>query len=492
MVLSYLKGYPDGVYSLRFRGRGTVRFGGMGRLIGPIRASGGGDSGEVLIRHDRGDLLTMTVSDLDPNDPIRRLQLLRPGASSSPSSVFDPAFLRRIRPFRAVRAMCWTGVNTSGPVEWSERVGPDDFLATGPGGVAYEEVIALANEAGVDLWLNVPDTASDDFAQKLATLVRDRLDPRRRLYLELGNELWNHTFPQAKRVVGAAKRDPSLTRSDDFGRAGQWSARRLAEVSAIFRREFGGEAKRVLPILCGQSANPYFLRTGLELLEKQSGDVRDVLAGIAIAPYLAIDGEEDVPGMSLDALFARMNEFLDKKLSGWITVHHSLAKRFGLPMLAYEGGQHLVGWSPAARADANLEIKRAAQADRRMAILMKRMDDVWRAEDGRLFAFFTLYSSYGKSGFWGLLEGPGLPGSVKWDATLRRMLPPGDVDLDGRVTPADERIVRDHLGRAGLWREQGDLDGDGTVGPADLAIVRAGLGDASAADRPKAAPSAAR
>ncbi len=62
------------------------------------------------------------------------------------------------------------------------------------GVVAYEYVIALANQSDKDLWINVPFYANEDFVTHMAQLFKSQLKPTLHLYVEYGNELWNNSF----------------------------------------------------------------------------------------------------------------------------------------------------------------------------------------------------------------------------------------------------------------------------------------------------------
>ena len=76
-------------------------------------------------------------------------------------------------------------------------------------GAAWEYMVELANETGKDLWINVPERATDDYVNKLALLCKygsDGINPytgpqanpawpplnsNLKLYVEFSNEVWN-------------------------------------------------------------------------------------------------------------------------------------------------------------------------------------------------------------------------------------------------------------------------------------------------------------
>ena len=415
-TLSHMNGYPDGDYRLSFTGLGNVRVGGMGVLVDQFRDDGGRRSATVRIDHARHELLTISVHPTDPANPIRDLRMIRPGYDEGETRRFDDAFLRRLEPFAAVRVMEWGGVNRSDARAWSDRVAPTDFLRTGPGGVSYEDMIALANESGKDLWICVPDGASDDHARRLARLLHDRVAPTIHVYLELGNELWDQSFPQAKRIAETARGDGSLSFDDDYRRSGQKAAKRLAEVAAIAREEFGGEASRLVPVLSGQSVNPAFLAAGLDYLDGRFGHARDHVGAIAIAPYLNLESDRDRPGLTSDELFASMQRNLRGELTRAISEHAALSSKHEIPLMAYEWGQHLTPRHRATGAKVNVQVKREAQDDPRMGALYRELAQTWSTRGGGLLAHYCLTSRYDDTGYWGLLHDIADPGGAKWDA----------------------------------------------------------------------------
>lgn len=73
-------------------------------------------------------------------------------------------------------------------------------IALDPGGVALEYIISLCNELDAAPWINVPHLADDDYVTKLATMLRDKLRPDVKVYVEHSNEAWNAAFPQVSRL----------------------------------------------------------------------------------------------------------------------------------------------------------------------------------------------------------------------------------------------------------------------------------------------------
>ncbi|MFN4244092.1 MAG: fibronectin type III domain-containing protein [Tepidisphaerales bacterium] len=168
------------------------------------------------------------------NDGITNLKLMRPVGVDAMTSypltggpIFIPQFIDAARPFTILRHQLVANQQR----DWSERTPPTYFNHNGGtfsepkfgigersrNGPAWEYIIMLANETGTDLMLSVPVPASGEtpadvnsYIYKLAQLLRygsdqsgnvyttdvpnpyhPPLNPNLRVYLELGNELWN-------------------------------------------------------------------------------------------------------------------------------------------------------------------------------------------------------------------------------------------------------------------------------------------------------------
>lgn len=470
--------YPPGTYRLRFRGTATVAFDGRGAQLGPVtRGDDGTARADLTLDKGGTGLLSVSVSGLDGKDPLRDMQLIRPGYDPEDPPTFSEDFLRRLRPFAVVREMCWSGVNTSNQVAWADRRRPEDWLQTGGKGVAYELQIELANVLKKPIWICVPDGADDDYVAKLADLVRDMLDPELPFYLEYSNELWNSGFDQTARNVKLALADPVYTGASATGKAAARAAWRTHQVVGIFRHELGpGSAGRIRAVIGAQCTVPSWANAGLKYLKGRGVDPGAEMYGVAIAPYMLLAQDKDVAGLTLDQLFAGMAGYLVGKLAPSIAAHIDLARPYGLKVVAYEGGQSLVDFNRAARSDLNHDVKSAAQADVRMGGLHRQLLATWQQAGGDLFSVFGPPSNLwdGHNGYWGLLPDQDEPGGAKWDAILGMILPPGDVTLDGKADWADYLTMARSLGKPGpLWREQGDLTGDGKVDAQDVAAWQA-------------------
>ena len=79
-------------------------------------------------------------------------------------------------------------------------------------------------------------------------MIRDRLDPGLRAWIEFSNETWNWSFPQANHA-----RDRAQARWGDGDRWQEWNAMRAAQMVQIFDRVFDGQHDRLVRVLATQT-----------------------------------------------------------------------------------------------------------------------------------------------------------------------------------------------------------------------------------------------
>jgi hypothetical protein len=468
--------YPAGNYEFSFTGSGTVTFDAAGQLVGSVTVSDGVTSGTVAVNPSvSGGWVQMVVTNVNASDPMDNFHLMMPGYGNgtTPEPMFTPAFLQALEPFSDIRFMNWEAVNDSTLSTWANRVQPNAFLTDGPGGVPYEDMIELANEAQKDMWINIPAEATPQFVQSLAQLIYTDLDPNLNVYVEYGNEDWNGAFSAYYQIAAAAKANPILNQSlGQYQLVAQQSAYELVTDGQTFDQVFGtAGAARVRPIFGAQAVYDLFESYGLQFIQQEFGTPSQYISAIAEAPYVGIQSSQNVSGLTLNQLFADLNEYLTDTMVPSLTADASVAKQYNVPMVAYEGGQGLV---PGAN-DLNFSVMQAAQYDPRMYQLYVAMMQDWEQAGGGLFNAYQLTGTGSQYGFWGMLPNVTVAGSQKYDALLSVMYPPGDANTDGTVDYADFQALQANYGSTDAYWKQGDFNDDGWVTWADLNILRQNL-----------------
>jgi hypothetical protein len=437
LMLSDEVRYPAGDYVVLYEGAGTVEYGYNGR-VESVEHRGSGREVVSLDPHQGG--LSLTIVDTDPEDYLRNIRILIPGGSceqdanrfcddsdpcdggecipferSYQRQLFNPDFVESIAGYGVLRFMDWMQTNGSTQADWKDRPLPTDATWS-TRGVPVETMVELANRVGKDPWFCMPHLADDDYVDRFASYVRDHLDPGRTAYVEYSNEVWNSYFPQAEY---AARQGVALGLGVGFEAQLRFYARRATQVHQIWERVFG-DSSRLIRVTGSQQSNAWV--TGSILGYKDTAAHTDV---VAIAPYFGSDlgvpeQQSRVEQMSLDRLMAELRDKWVPSAIREIAAQARVAHRYGTELVAYEGGQHLVGLGASVESDRENELFDAANRDPRMKELYALYLQGWRNSGGHLFVHFTSCGVPTKYGRWGALEWMQQPreSAPKFDAIM--------------------------------------------------------------------------
>jgi hypothetical protein len=144
---------------------------------------------------------------------------------------------------------------------------------------------------------------------------------------------------------------------------------------------------------------------------------------IAIAPYFGYElgsprKQARTARMRIRRLFRKLERKSLSRVFRQISESLQLANSRGLPLMAYEGGQHLAGYGGG---ENNRRLTRKfirANRDARMHDLYLRYLEYWLQNGGGLFAMFSHAGLPGKWGSWGLLEHYFQMNAPKYTATM--------------------------------------------------------------------------
>jgi hypothetical protein len=287
--------------------------------------------------------------------------------------------------------------------EWSEwaKVGNVRYHVEEKNGVPVEVMCDLANTIGADPWFTIPIKASDDFIRQFAARVRDNLNPGLKAYFELSNEIWNGGFGQAQycEQMGVSM---GLDSNAFYARMYYYSMRAV-EMFQLVEETFGG-TDRIVRTIGSQAAN--YGVSDLALSYQNAYEHTDALA---IAPYFGgylgeSQNEGWVQGMSVDAVIDELwNEALPQAIN-WMHGQAGRAAQYGVDLVAYEGGQHIVGIGTVRDNGTLNALFDAVNRDPRMGDIYYAYLQAWiEATDG-VFTHFTDCGSFTRWGRWGAKE----------------------------------------------------------------------------------------
>lgn len=399
-----------GTASLLYEGSGRMRSDRGNGTSTWHTATGGSGRFDFPVSRQQSSFF-LEIHESYTTDPIRNLRLIAPGFQDTwQSSPFEPVFLDRLRPFSMLRYMDWGATNASPLERWDDRTLPESNTWDRANGAALEVMADLSNTLQQDAWICIPHRADDEYVSRTARLLRDRLDPDLRLYVEYSNETWNsaYPFPQTTYVQD---RGEALGLSDTRWTAGQYyAALRSAQVWKIFEEEFGpGGASRLVRVLAAQSGDLMIAQLRFEALNNPSLNPDRLMPdALAIAPYFGLVytpaqiAAEGYP--TVEDLMTTVSQHELLSVSSQVEAHRRLADLQGCPLICYEGGQHYVGILDAENDTTLTEILIAANRDPRMGGLYTQYLDLLRDGGVELFANFSYVAEPSKWGSWGVLE----------------------------------------------------------------------------------------
>lgn len=423
-------GYPGGKYIVLYDGEGTIEYG-FDAKKDEAASSKGRDVIEVT-PSSAGIWLKLTK--IDPSNYLRNIRVIPPAFETSyQSQIFNPDFIEKVKNFRVFRFMDWMHTNNSDGGEWGNRPTLESARYS-QNGVPVELMVELANRTNIDPWFCMPHLVTDEYITKFAEYVKDHLEAERKVYVEYSNEVWNPMFEQHRWAVQQAS-SKGLEHWPDF------YSQRVTEIMQIWDRVFEEDKDRVIGIMAGQSANPWSLKRALlyQWSDNPLSHQEYGIDAIAIAPYFGYDLGSPQHQAEISTWTAQADGGLDllfeeisqgdvlskgakdgalKQTYDHIKAHVALARKENLQLLAYEGGQHLVGVGPVVNNERITNLFIAANRDSRMGEIYRDYIQTWFELGGGLFVNFSDISRPSRWGSWGLLESVEQKSSPKYDAVL--------------------------------------------------------------------------
>jgi hypothetical protein len=464
--------FPRGTYIVLYDGTGTIEYG-----LGARKDSNQSRAGRDVLSIDPangGILLRITATDpSSTGDYIRNIRFIAERDEAVVGTqTFTAAFLDQLRPYRALRFMDWMQTNNSSVISWSTRATPADARYSSARGVPVEVMVQLANTTNTTPWFTMPHQADNAFVHAFAESTKASLAPGLSVYVEYSNEVWNDVFSQGAWVQAQGEAAWPNVNASGFTKRINFYGRRAAEVCAIWRAVFGDAPERVVCVTASQAANSWTASEALTCpLWDQAPCVNHGIKALAIAPYFGdyIGGNEHVSQVAswtgesdggLTSLFRELTSGAQltggpaggaiAQSFGWVSDNRAVAEQHNVALVAYEGGQHLVGVGSATNNASITRLFTNANRDARMEPLYGDYLAGWSARGGGLFMHFTDIGSYSVYGSWGALEEIGQAVSPKYSALYRYSL--------GTSPPTREHLLTVHrVGRGTIRSSTGTI-----------------------------------
>ncbi len=456
--------FPTGRYVVFYDGVGIMKITGDLRMV----LSRPGRMEFDLLSPKRNLKLQITRTDPANNgEYIRNIRIVpKKNENDYQRRVFNEDYLARVRPMHSLRFMPWTNTRSNEAVEWNQRAGIGEAHYTGATGVPAERMVDLANAINATPWLSVPYKASDDYIRQFARMVKNRLRKKQIVYIEYSNEVWNSIFPAATYAARKADKLWKFPYKEVKGGkrrvllSANWYAKRSVEMCQIWKKEFGADRNRVK---CVMGSLNSVLWVGKEILDcplwKEARGCGRHIDAYGIGPYfgdyIAKKGNRDeVKSWTRDAdggmgrLFKEIFEGGVLKnsppggamplLKNQIAANKQLADKYGLQMLAYEAGQHLIRYDPphTVKDPAVLNLFMNAQKDPRMKEAYQRYLETWGNSGGGLMLHFFGIGQPEPKNFFSMLDYLQQPSTPKYQALMDYL-----GSKSNYVAPAPRRAV---------------------------------------------------
>ncbi len=418
---------PTGIYTVLYDGEGELKYGVNARLIKRIP---GKDFIEIKPGKDQKINASLIITQSNPTNYIRNIRILMPGGICANNGfkrvsqanqcrvhdgqflafeqhysqiLFNPDYLNFMKDFKVIRFMNMSGITRNSMREWHKRPRMEQASwggKEGKRGVPLEVMIALANQLNADPWFNMPHEADNNFIHQYAKMVKNNLKPTLKAYVEYTNEAWNGIFTQHHYMMNKGM---VLHLDQDKTTAGhKLYSKRSVEIFKRWQEVMGG-TERIVRVMGGMTTNSNMTKI---LLGYE--DAYRHTDAIAIAPYFYINDKDVKKVRSVDHIFqqltAKNNRHSIPNILNYVKKQAEHAQSFGVDLIAYEGGQHLVSYNTHSNTEGSNPYLIKANKDQRMANLYYQFLQGWKNAGGKLFVAFSAPRQYTWIGSWGIKE----------------------------------------------------------------------------------------
>lgn len=386
--------YPGGKYTVLYDGIGTMQFGGAkiieqtpGRIIIDVNPNAGG--------------IWLKITQTDPQNYLKNIRVIMPGYEKTyQDNPWRRDFLFRWQGFSALRFMDLMHTNNATISKWEDRPTMEDASFPSAGGVPLELLCDLANRLNSDPWFCMPHMADDDYVRQFARMVKDKLNPNLKVYVEYSNEVWNGQFKQNRYAADKGKELGFAEKP--WEAAWKYTAYRSVQIFEIWEKEFAGK-DRLIRVLPSQSANPAVAKAILSFQ-----DAYKHADALAIAPYVSMNvrtkDADTIVALGIDGVLDRLEKESLPRTIEHIKQNKKIADEFGLKLIAYEAGQHMVGIQGAENINALTALLISANNTLRMGEIYTKYYKAWEEAGGDVMAVFSSVGRWSKWGSWGLMQ----------------------------------------------------------------------------------------
>lgn len=355
---------------------------------------------------------------------VKEIKLFRPNYVHNTPQLFNTDYLNGLNMFSCIRYMDFIGVaNNNNPTypgitKWEDRV--STLMPQFGKGAPWEYMISLANFTNKDIWVNIPCAADSQYIVELAKLLKNKLRPQIKIYLEYSNEVWNGgDFSQYQYNYSAvlnSSEDADIRNAtpwDDRRRARR-VARQVIKAGKIFANVFGetvASKGRIRPVFAWQGAYLPWFDDVLSWVNTTYGAPKDNIYAISVAPYFS---PEDAITQKTNAtpieIVNSMQKQYDSSTIKIIKYLSQLAHQYNILQIAYESGPATNAGADMLNLNAKLQANKIPEIK---AMIKHNYIENWFSQNAHgtaplgtndLINYFSYVGRVSRYGCWGALE----------------------------------------------------------------------------------------
>ena len=355
-------------------------------------------------------LKTQATASSPVDSGFSNAKLIRPGYAANSTQLYTNEFLAALQPFTTLRYLNDDDANNQ-PFFNGNTLVTVNASQLDQTGMPWEYLVALANQSNTDMWINIPQGATNDYVTALAGVIKNGgtvggvsypgLNSNLKIYLEYSNEVWGgipgNLWYQQAAVQNLAANQPlstfsgnldvynnpdGTTGTDVYTAVGRRYLEETASIGQIFQSVLGSDPthQRIRPVLGWQEHNFGYYEGSLPWFEHFFGPASASFYGMGDANY-----SNATDYSSASALLANLQSQEAAYAIPDTTDFTTLATYYGLANVAYEGGD-----SPGGNASDNTgQVALAAVRSPAMTQVFEQHYDDFFAAGGTLGMDFS-------------------------------------------------------------------------------------------------------
>ena len=347
---------------------------------------------------------------------------------------FNPEYLKTSRNFNSLRFMPWQNTKLTKVSEWHQRATPQSAFYNHNAGMPLEVMMDLAEQSQLDPWFSMPHLASDNYYRKFAQTVKARLKPWQKVYIENSNEIWNSIYPathdasrKGLKLWPRGKIEMKNPGTRRLYLALNYNAKRSREMCRIFKQQLGN---RAVCVVSGYGSAPKMAEE-LMTCPLAGGNCFKDFDAYAVAPYFgdyiarienralvrrwAASGNNGINQLYREIMNGGLIKdpypggAIENAIQDRVVKNVAIAKKYGVKLLAYEGGQHLlrVDGQHVIRDPKVFSMFANANRNPQMARAYTKYLNAWNRAGGGMLMHFNGIAAIDDRNYFPMLEKAG-------------------------------------------------------------------------------------